>query len=136
MRPALIVAVLLSCGPAMGQDSAKCCSERALEYRKIMMPVQRALALAYHAGICRLRSERYFSSLTTSAQVFAMTEARRIGITNAEMADADAAAKQIIAKERKEAGDRPLHETCGDLVNSPKLLQLDEIQRQVTGGYR
>lgn len=135
MRALSAIAFVLWCAPAIAQDDSKCCSERALDYRQVMMPVQRALDLAYHAGICGLRSQQYFTSLTTSAQMFAMSEARRIGITNAEMVAADTAAKQILADERKAAGGRPLHETCGELVNSRKMDQLDEIQRQVTGNY-
>ncbi|CAN7380882.1 hypothetical protein LJR220_003384 [Bradyrhizobium sp. LjRoot220] len=120
---------------ANAQGDASCCSEKALEYRKIMMPVQRALDMAYRAGICRLRSEHYFRTLSDSAMRYAMQESRRIGITNAEMSAADAAAKAILADEAKAAGNEDILKSCPHLARDPRLLQLDQLRSEILGNY-
>lgn len=127
--------ILVVTAPAPAQSGAKCCSEKALEYRKIMMPVQRALDMAYRAGICRLRSEVYFRTLSESAVVFSMQEARRIGITDAEMSAADADAKQILADEARASGTQDILRTCDQLARDPRLLQLDDLRLEIIGNY-
>lgn len=136
MRGLLAFLLLLAVTtPAPAQSGAKCCSEKALEYRKIMMPVQRALDLAYRAGICQLRSEAYYSTLAVSAQIFSMQEARRIGITDIEMSLADADIRKILTGEAKAAGTEDILQTCDRLVHDPRLLQLDELRREIVGNY-
>ena len=117
------------------RDDATCCSERALEYRKLMMPMQRALDLGHRAGICQLRSEQYFRTLSDGIVIFAMKEARRIGVTNEEMSAADRAAHQILAQEARDNGTTDILQTCDRLRRDPRLMQLDNLQRELTGNY-
>ena len=105
------------------------------EYRRKMMPIKRAIHYAVWAGMCRLRSERYVETLTSSAQIFAMQESRRLGITGADMVAADAEFERILQQEGAESGSPDFTEICDGIRNSPKLDALDLVYREVTGNY-
>lgn len=128
----LIVAAI---APARAESRVPCCSERALEYRKLMMPYQRAVDLAYRAGICQLRSEAYYKTLATSVVVFSMQEASRIGISDVERSLADSDAQKILDAEARKNGTQDILKTCGHLARDPRLLDLDDLRRQIIGSY-
>ncbi|WP_145928030.1 hypothetical protein [Bradyrhizobium neotropicale] len=134
MKVLLAIALLTASTAASAQSNSSCCRQEALDYRAAMMPVQRALNLAFLAGICRLRSERYFEVMSTSAQLYAMQQAQKFGITNEEMTSADADAKEILSAEAANA--RKSHELmCHDLARDPRLDRLDDVERQITSNF-
>jgi hypothetical protein len=134
---ALLAFLLLLVGtaPTPAQSGAKCCSEKALEYRKIMMPVQRAVDLAYRAGVCQLRSEAYYSTLAVSSQILSMQTARDLGINDLEMSIVDADIRKTLAGEIRASGTEDILKTCDQLARDPRLLQLDDLRRQMVGNY-
>lgn len=132
---ATIFSLTIAAVPASAKNPSRCCSEGALEYRQIMMPYQRAVDLAYRAGICQLRSEAYYRTLATSVVVFSMREASRIGISDTERSLADSDAQKILDTEAKQNGTQDILKTCDRLARDPKLLDLDELRREIIGPY-
>lgn len=104
-----------------------------LEYQAVMMPVQRVLMQAYYAGICQFRSGAFFQRFQTAAMMAMQAESAKRNLSNAEIAYADRAAKQIMAEEDREAGFGDLEKRCRDL--RPKLASLDALERDLTGNY-
>ena len=137
MRSAAAALVLIAiAAPATAQSGAQCCRQEVLDYRAHMMPLQRAIDLAYWAGICQLRSERYLTSITTFAVMHAQRQARALGISAREMSEADADAKQILRTEAESQGGQDLFKRCAFLrSHMDRLDQLDALQSRITGNY-
>lgn len=106
-----------------------------VEYQKIILETSRNLLLARFAGMCRLRSDAYFMDFISAGMRHSQLEAKRLGISAAQMYAADANAQRILQKESSDAGRPSLGVTCQRIRNSPAMDRLDQAHRLLTGGY-
>lgn len=107
-------------------------SPALLEYEAKMIELTRITKLAEVAGICQLRSERWFEVFRTNYLMFRTNEATRLKLSNAEIAAANVKIQSIGGPQIQLVGPG---NTCEKMLNSPVMDQLDAFERKLTGNY-
>ncbi len=117
-------------------------SPALLEYEATMRPFQINFGIAYAAGICQLRSDRYFTIFREARQLIYENERQRHRLSAAEWAVADADMTQVLSDVLSRIGTHSvggsginLITACQKLANGPELDQLDVVERKLTGNY-
>jgi hypothetical protein len=107
--------------------------QRDLEYRSMMMPIQRIMQQAYYANLCQLRSQTFVQVFQEALIEISGIEATKRNLSDDQIIAADRDAKAIIAREDTEAGLENFEAKCRDVANH--LDKLDALERSFTGNY-
>ncbi|WP_139069833.1 hypothetical protein [Tardiphaga robiniae] len=111
-------------------------SPAARAYIETMVRFQISFETAYHAGICRLRSEGYFNTFRVAQLRLSQQEARRLKLSETEMARASAEVNRQVAELHKGLPDFDIVKGCDFLRNSSRMDEVDALHRRLTNnGY-
>jgi|GEM_PF-4034928 len=107
--------------------------QRDLEYRALMMPVQRVVQGAYYANLCQLRSQAYFQTFLSAMIEISRIEATKRDLSNDQIIAADHDANAIMAREDTAAGLDNFEARCRSI--SDRLGKLDAAEIALTNNY-
>lgn len=95
-------------------------------YIEAMLPFEYDLELAYHAGLCGLRSEAYMRSFQIAKYSASDELARRLNLGSDDRSRADSELRQKFSKAHEGVPPFQIIEGCKYLRTSPSLITLDE----------
>lgn len=111
-------------------------SPAARAYIETMVRFQVSFETAYHAGICRLRSESYFNTFRVAQLRLSQQEAKRLKLSESEMARASAEVNRQVAELHKGVPDFDIVKGCDFLRQSSRMDEVDALHRRLTNsGY-
>jgi hypothetical protein len=107
-------------------------SPAARAYIKTMVMFQISFETAYHAGICRIRSDSYFNTFRIAQLRFSQQEAKRLELSESEMARASSEVNRQVAELHKGLPDFDIVKGCDFLRNSSRMEEVDALHRRLT----
>jgi hypothetical protein len=105
------------------------------EYVATMLRFQFYYDTAYHAGLCRVRSDVYFNVFRLAQVKISFGLAQKLGLSRDEMSIADREVNRQFAKAREGVPEFDIIKGCEYLRTSPSMDELDSVQRSLTGNY-
>jgi hypothetical protein len=104
-------------------------------YIELMLNFRYRFEDAFHAGVCGIRSERYFGAFRMAQSPLSIQTAQRLGLSAVETGRADAEVNRRFAKIHEGTPEFNLTEGCAYLRASQRLVELDGLYREITGNY-
>jgi hypothetical protein len=105
-------------------------------YIDLMLKFQYRFEDAFHAGVCGLRSEGYFTAFRVAQSTLSSRAAQQLGLSQNEVGVADVEVNQRFAKIHEGVPEFNLTEGCAYLRFSQRMVELDNFYRQITVDYR
>jgi hypothetical protein len=105
------------------------------EYVATMLRFQFYYDTAYHAGLCRVRTDAYFNVFRLAQVKVSFGLAQKLGLSRDEMSIADREVNRQFAKAREGVPEFDIIKGCEYLRTSPSMDELDRVHRSLTGNY-
>jgi hypothetical protein len=100
-------------------------------YSEAMLNFQYRFEDAYHAGLCGLRSQGYFTVFRIAQTKLSLQLAQQLGLSQGEVGVADAEVNRKFAKIHESMPQFNIIEGCAYLRTSPRLVELDRLYQQI-----
>lgn len=104
-------------------------------YIDVMLSFQYRFEDAFHAGICGLRSEGYFTAFRVAQSELSSRPTQQLSLSQNEVGKADAEVNRRFAKIHEGVPAFNITEGCAYLRSSPRMVELDGLYRQITVDY-
>jgi hypothetical protein len=100
-------------------------------YSEVMLNFQYRFEDAYHAGLCGIRSQEYFTVFRVAQTKLSLQIAQQLGLSPEEIRMADAEVNTKFAKIHEGMPQFNIIEGCSYLRTSPRLVELDRLHQQI-----